>query len=273
MVDTPNARPQSTTGEAAARQSTGAPRDTHRVRFEFITLLGHELKAPLGAIESYLSLMKNHGAGEDLSAYDTMIERCMERAEGMRKLIADLLDLTKLEAGEKPREMAALNARIAVETAIETHRLSAQQRGIRIDLLAEGDLVMEADRGELEMLAGNLISNAIKYNRDAGRVEVQIRGRSDVIELAVADTGIGLAPEEAARLFEDFVRIRNAQTRKIPGSGLGLSIVRKIAELYGGEAEVQSTVGQGSTFTVRLRRHPSREESSNAARRAAAMAP
>jgi signal transduction histidine kinase len=112
-----------------------------------------------------------------------------------------------------------------------------------------------ADRSELEIILNNLVSNAVKYNRDGGRVDVTLEPAVDGYgwRIRVADTGIGMKPEDAARLFQEFVRIKNDQTRNIAGTGLGLSIVRKLAQLYGGEATVESTHGVGSTFTVTLR--------------------
>ncbi len=101
-------------------------------------------------------------------------------------------------------------------------------------------------------MLNNLISNAVKYNRDGGSVKVEIRRDDGTLKVSVTDTGIGLAPEEAAKLFSEFVRIKNEDTIKVLGSGLGLSTVRKLAQLYGGDATVTSTKGAGSTFTVTL---------------------
>jgi signal transduction histidine kinase len=115
---------------------------------------------------------------------------------------------------------------------------------------------MTADAGELEIILNNLISNAVKYNRDNGRVDIRIVPEENRVVLSVSDTGIGLASEEAERLFNDFVRIKNEKTKNILGSGLGLSIVKKLAQLYGGEVSVASRPDEGSTFTVTLNRSP-----------------
>ena len=105
---------------------------------------------------------------------------------------------------------------------------------------------MMADRGEIEMILNNLVSNAVKYNRDGGRVDVTLRPDAGAVLIAVADTGIGMTAEEAGRLFGEFVRIKNDQTRHILGSGLGLSIVKKLAALYNGEAWVTSEPGSAA---------------------------
>ncbi|HQE30193.1 MAG TPA: ATP-binding protein, partial [Phycisphaerae bacterium] len=115
---------------------------------------------------------------------------------------------------------------------------------------------MRADRGEIEMILNNLVSNAIKYNKPQGRVEVTVGRDGEYVTLAVADTGIGIEPEEATKLFGEFVRIKNEKTRNILGSGLGLSIVQKLAELYDGSVTVASQPDAGSTFTVRLKNVP-----------------
>ena len=130
----------------------------------------------------------------------------------------------------------------------------ARARNIEIALHADRPVPMTADRSEIEIIFNNLISNAVKYNRDNGTVDIRIEPRGEEIVLTVDDTGIGMTPEETARLFGDFVRIKNDKTRNILGSGLGLSIVRKLAQMYGGDATVVSRPDVGSTFTVTLRR-------------------
>ncbi len=135
---------------------------------------------------------------------------------------------------------------------MELFAVDAQRRDVAVTLDAPDDVTLQADAGEAEIVLNNLISNAIKYNRDGGRVTVKLRRRGDGVVIAVSDTGIGLKPEEAAKLFNEFVRIKNEQTVKVLGSGLGLSTVRKIANMYDGEATVTSEPGTGSTFTVAL---------------------
>jgi len=127
------------------------------------------------------------------------------------------------------------------------------RRHIVIALDAEPPVTMKADRGELEIILNNLVSNAVKYNRDAGSVRVAVRREGAAVVVAVSDTGIGMTKDDAARLFGEFVRIKTEKTRDILGSGLGLSIVRKLAILYGGDVSVTSEPDVGSTFTAVLR--------------------
>jgi len=238
------------------RQARKLAAEKKRVRFEFISVLGHELKAPLAGIEGYLQLLKSRAAGDSVAAYDHIIDRCLERAGGMRKLILDLLDLTRVESGERRRELVPLDLREIARAALDTVRPEAEARGIALQLHGEGPVPVVADRGEMEIICNNLLTNAVKYNRDGGRVDVRLLAEGPRVSLSVADTGIGLAPDEAARLFNDFVRIKNDATRHIPGSGLGLSLVRKLAQMYDGAATVSSKPGLGSTFTVTLHNRP-----------------
>ncbi len=221
---------------------------------EFISVLAHELKAPLGAIEGYLRMLRDHSAGDDPAVYDQMIDRSLIRLEAMRKLITDLLDMTRIELGTRKRKMAEMDARDVARAAIETMSAEAAAANVTLCLATPDPQPMIADRGEIEFILNNLISNAVKYNRPDGRADVKITGDAQTVTIQVTDTGIGLAPQDADRLFHDFVRIKNEQTRSILGSGLGLSIVRKLAALYGGSATVASQQGVGSTFTVTLRR-------------------
>ena len=143
----------------------------------------------------------------------------------MRKLIFDLLDLTRIESGQKLRELADVDVREVAAAAIETARARrGRAEASTIELARRRPAPScPADRGEMEIILNNLVSNAVKYNRDGGRVTVAIGGDAETLTIAVSDTGIGMTPEEAGRLFNDFVRIKNAKTRNILGSGLGLS--------------------------------------------------
>lgn len=234
------------------REARRLAHEKRQVRFQFISVLGHELKAPLAAIEGFLQILKDGSAGTDPAVLGQVIDRALVRAGGMRRLIAELLDLTRIESGQKRREFTDIDVRDVAQAAIDTVGPSAAERRIILALHAPGPVPAVADRGEIEILFNNLVSNAVKYNRDGGRVDVTITPTDAGLRFEVADTGIGLSPEEASRLFQEFVRIRNDRTRLIPGTGLGLSIVRKVAQLYGGDVTVQSEPNVGSRFTVTL---------------------
>lgn len=238
-----------------ARQARKLAQERRRVRFEFISVVAHELKAPINAVEGYLNIMKTRAAGDDPAVYDKMVERCLVRISGMRKMIMDLLDLTRIESGLKKREIVEADVREAAKIAIESVLPEAQARGIAVRLHDGAPASLQADSGEIDIVLNNLITNAVKYNRDNGTVDVTIESDEDEIRIRVADTGIGMSKADCSRLFLDFVRIKNEKTRQVMGSGLGLSTVKKVVTLYGGDVSVQSEPDVGSTFTAVLKKH------------------
>ena len=237
----------------AHREAKRLAEEKRHVRFQFISVLAHELKAPLAAIESYLQLMHRHTAGEAISDYDHIVNRSLIRIDGMRKMIFDLLDLTRIESGQKKRELVDLDITEIIKTSVETLAVVASERKITIQFDTTKPVKMYADKNEIEIICNNLISNAVKYNRDNGKVEISLFKFSDEITMKVADTGFGMTAEEQDRLFGEFVRIKNENTRNIMGSGLGLSIVKKLATLYKGDVTVESENEKGSIFTIRLK--------------------
>jgi two-component system, sensor histidine kinase and response regulator len=239
------------------RRAHQLAQEKRQLRFQLISMVSHELKAPLAALLGYLGALKEPSIVSKPAVYDDIIERSQIRLQGMRKLIQDLLDLTSIESGQKKRELVPLDVLEIARQTVEAVRPEARERNITIDLHESPSVTMTADRGEIEIVFNNLLTNAVKYNRQGGRVEVGIESKDERVILRVTDTGIGMTPEEAGRLFAEFVRIRNEKTRDILGSGLGLSIVKKIALLYGGDISVSSQPDVGSTFSVTLlQAHP-----------------
>jgi len=234
------------------RQLRKLAQEKHQVRFQFISVLAHELKSPLNSIDGYLDILQKHRLGTDITAYNSMIDRCMVRIDGMRKLIYDLLDLTRLESGQKQRELKKIDIRKIANQAMETALPDAAQRNITLKLHADEPIILNCDAGEIEIILNNLISNGVKYNRDNGSVDIFLTIENDKVIISVKDSGIGMSEEEASRLFNEFVRIKNEKTSNILGSGLGLTIVKKIALLYNGNISVKSKADEGSTFKVEL---------------------
>jgi two-component system, sensor histidine kinase and response regulator len=224
------------------------------IRFQFLSVLSHELKTPLNAIEGYLRIMQDRQAGSEMEAYDKIIERSLLRVKGMRSLIMDMLDLTKIESGKKNREVVPVDLPAIAKISIDTMGPISIQKDVKIYLESPETLVMNADQEELEIIFNNMLSNAIKYNIEGGRVDMIIEDRQDRVLISVKDTGIGMGEDEIPRLFNDFVRIRNEQTKNISGSGLGLSIVKKLINLYKGKITVESKQGEGSTFMLEIPR-------------------
>jgi len=228
--------------------------EKNQIRFQFLSLVAHELKAPLDAVTGYLRLMEEGANGPDLEDYDHFIHRALTRTGEMKKLILDLLDLTGMESGARPRQLQAVDLAELARTAADNLRPAAAEKGILISVEPGSALYFMADPREMAMILDNLISNAVKYNREKGSVQVSLTPEPDGMTLRVADSGIGISPEEQEDLFREFFRVRNEKTRRIAGSGLGLSIVRKIVSLYNGNIRVESAPDRGSIFTVFLER-------------------
>lgn len=223
-----------------------------QIRFQFLSVLSHELKSPLNAIEGYLRIMEEKQVGENIDDYKTMIDRSLIRIKGMRSLIMDLLDLTKLESGKKNREIKTIDVNDIARVAIDTVDPIAIQRNVKIHYDADEKLLLTADSDEIEIILNNLLSNAVKYNKEGGEVYFSIKNGGPKIVFKVEDTGIGISEENKDKLFKEFTRIKTAETRDIAGSGLGLSITKRMIEQYGGEIKVESEYGKGSTFLVTL---------------------
>ncbi|RLD75390.1 MAG: hypothetical protein DRJ07_18145 [Bacteroidetes bacterium] len=223
-----------------------------QIRFQFLSVLSHELKSPLNAIEGYLRIMQDKQVGTNINDYETMISRSMERIKGMRSLIMDLLDLTRIESGEKKQNLTEVNLVEIAQLAIDTVEPMAIQKNIKIITDFSEQEIITADVNEIEIIFNNLISNAIKYNKDDGEVNISIKKETKELKIIVSDTGIGMSKKETAQLFKEFSRIRNEKTKSITGSGLGLSITQKFLKLYNGKIEVESQVDKGSVFTVTI---------------------
>ena len=235
------------------RKAKKLEEEKNHVRFQFISVLAHELKSPLAAIEGYLRIMEERMKGEEIKAYSSMVDRSLIRIGGMRKMVTDLLDLTRLESGQKKREICPVDLAGSASAAAETVSALAKAAGISMDLKLPGELWISADPGEAEMIFSNLLTNAVKYNRPGGRVSLSVEASGGWATITCGDTGIGMTEQETSRLFQEFARIKNEHTRDIPGSGLGLSILNKIVKLYAGDITVKSKYGEGSVFQVRLR--------------------
>jgi signal transduction histidine kinase len=235
------------------RRAQQLAQEKKRVRFEVVSVLAHEMKSPLNAVESYSYIIANRLSGNNIEDYNTIVERILVRIHGMQKLITDLLDLTSLELVERQRNLVKVDvAAIAHETA-DSLKEETVAGNIAIELQAENPVMFEVDPGDMEMVLRNLISNAIKYNRQDGRVIVGIKPDDEGIIIEVSDTGIGMNKEDQTLLFKEFSRIKNEKTRNIMGSGLGLSIVKKIALIYNGDITIESESGKGTTLRVKLR--------------------
>lgn len=226
--------------------------DGKKIRFQFLSVLSHELKAPLNALEGYLRMMQEKQAGDRIDDYTTHIERSLQRIQGMRNLIMDLLDFTKIRLEVKEEKIQEVDLAEVASLAIVTVQPYAIQMEVSINLEVRSESRIMADPDDMEIIFNNLISNAVKYNKFGGKAEITIDSSDAEAIIIISDTGIGIKKTDAENLFTEFVRIKNEKTRNIAGSGLGLSIVKKVVELYHGTIKVDSTPDVGTVFTIRL---------------------
>lgn len=226
-----------------------------QVRFEFLSVLSHELKSPINAVEGYLRIMKDRQAGDDIAAYEKMIDRSLTRIESMRGLIMDMLDFTRIESGKKNRSIVELDVIEIAKLAVDSIYPVAIQMNVEIIPDFPETLIMKGDGSELEIIFNNLLSNAVKYNKENGTVKFTIRKENEFAIFTVEDTGIGMSEKEQALLFKEFTRIKTRKTKNISGSGLGLSIMKKVIDLNKGSVYVNSETDIGSKFTVEIPLH------------------
>jgi PAS domain S-box-containing protein len=221
------------------------------VRNQFLAIVSHELRTPLTSIVSFIELIRGEADAltpEGLSFLD-IIER---NADRLHRLIGDLLMLDRLEVGALPLDLASVSIAELVTEAVRTATPGAAKQGVRMEVEAVPGPPVEGDSRRLMQVLDNLIANAVKFSHRNGVVRVTARFGPGAWRIDVADSGIGIPPEEADQLFSRFVRASNARTAGLPGSGLGLSIVKVLTEMHGGHVDMRSTLGQGSTFSVFL---------------------
>lgn len=223
-----------------------------QIRFQFLSVLSHELKSPINAIEGYLKIMRDKQVGDQIDDYAKMIDRSLERINGMRTLIMDLMDLTKIESGAKRRAIEQINLYEIAQLAIDTIEPLAIQKQVRLKLEGEEKVCVSSDRAEMEIIMNNFISNAVKYNKDGGEVLIRLTKDDKNAIISIEDTGVGMSEEDISKLFQEFVRIKNSRTKNVTGSGLGLSIAKKMVDLNQGRIDVKSAPDVGSTFRITL---------------------
>jgi len=223
-----------------------------RLKDEFLSLVSHELRTPLTSIRGYLDLVLDEEAGE-LNPEQRRFLKAVERNSGrLLRLVGDLLFVAQADAGRLTLERAKVDVAALAAECVEAARPVADQRSIELHLAAEPVPALVGDRGRLAQVLDNLVSNALKFTPEGGRVEVRTSVTDDYVRLEVEDSGIGIPAEEQPRLFERFFRAASATEQAIPGTGLGLAIVKAIVEAHAGRIEVVSAPGKGTTFLVEL---------------------
>ncbi|CDM66319.1 PAS domain S-box [Pyrinomonas methylaliphatogenes] len=233
-----------------------------RVRQEFLSNVSHELRTPLTSILAFVETLEE-GAIDDPLNNRRFLGVIRKNAERMRNLIDDILELSAIESGNVRVEISTVNLRSIVQEVFAALARQAALRDIELRNEVSEQAMVRADARRLEQMLTNLVDNAIKFNRDGGRVTVRHERCADHDRIMVEDTGEGIAPEHLSRIFERFYRVDRARSREQGGTGLGLAIVKHLARAHGGEASASSIPGQGSTFIIEL---PIGSEARNAER-------
>jgi two-component system, OmpR family, sensor histidine kinase SenX3 len=226
----------------------------NKIRRDFVANVSHELKTPATSLkllaESLVDILD-----EDLDQARFFAEQLKNETERLAKLITDLLDLTRLESEEGIENPQPVDIRSVLMVVLARLRPAARRKSISLSWKRSGKAALYTIRGDetqLTSMFANLVENAVKYTPPGGRVEVAAESDGNEVVVRVSDTGIGIPEEYVARIFERFYRVDKARSKQTGGTGLGLSIVRHIAENHGGSVTVESTPGEGSTFTVYL---------------------
>jgi two-component system phosphate regulon sensor histidine kinase PhoR len=217
----------------------------------FVSMVAHELKSPLSAIINYLNVILTGMFDDNPLKVREMLERCKVRGEALLDLVRDLLYINSREVGKVERTIEPLELKAVLSSQLEFFKVQADKRAIGLLLDAPaGPCMVNADRGDLDRIFMNLISNGIKYNREHGSLTVRVSAAGPAWEIAFVDTGIGMSDAEQAGVFQEFYRVKNHKTSGITGTGLGLATVRRVLAGYNGRALLQSRPDAGSTFTV-----------------------
>jgi signal transduction histidine kinase len=220
----------------------------------FVSMVAHEVKNPLAAAEGWLNLVLTGAAKVDRDEERRMLERAMVRMRTLRAMVNELLSLTAIETGRFQLHRVPLDPAAVAAEVVEAHHEKAAEKRVTISVAPGGTAASTvlADRDALAIVLANLVDNAIKYTPEGGSISVATGRDGIYATVSVRDTGIGLSPEDRERVFEEFYRVRSEQTHGITGTGLGLSLVKRLVEQHQGSISVDSEPGKGSTFTVRL---------------------
>jgi signal transduction histidine kinase len=220
---------------------------------EFLANMSHELRTPLNAIIGFSEVLSERMFGEINEKQADYLKDIHESGRHLLSLINDILDLSKIEAGRMDLELSTFDLPAALSNAMTLVRERAQRHGIQLSLEVDPRLgAFEADERKFKQILVNLLSNAVKFTPDGGKVAVSAKMDTTHVAVAVKDTGIGIAPEDQAAVFEEFKQVGRDYTRKAEGTGLGLALTKRFVELHGGEVRLESALGQGSTFTITL---------------------
>jgi signal transduction histidine kinase len=229
----------------------------NRHKSEFLANMSHELRTPLNAVIGFSDVLLERTFGELNEKQEQYIGIVLGSGRHLLSLINDILDLSKVEAGRMELELTSFDLAMAIDNTVTLVRDRAARHNLTLGVDVEPGLdAVVADERKIKQILLNLLSNAVKFTPDGGRIGVRAGRVDGGVEIAVSDTGVGIAPEDQTAIFEEFRQVGTDYMRKREGTGLGLALTRKFVELHGGTIRVESELGKGSTFTFTLPERP-----------------
>lgn len=239
-------------GTVTVLEDITAFKQLDQMKSDFVNMVAHELRSPLVAIRQINSVLLEGLAGPISEKQQDFVKRGMSKIDSLLSLINDLLDIAKIEAGKFVQHQVPTDIGKIIEDIIALMEPRAQEQGIVLTHFLEDLKPVQADPKRIEEIFNNLISNAINYSPEGGRVTVSARGLGEYMEIRVEDTGVGISEEELPKIFDKFYRVKHPKTRTVIGTGLGLSIVKGVVDAHQGSIQVESVLDEGTTFKVLL---------------------
>ena len=226
----------------------------NRHKSEFLANVSHELRTPLNAVIGFSQMLERKVFGELNEKQLDYVQDIQSSGRHLLSLINDILDLSKVDAGKMELEVTSFDIPLAIQNAMTLVKEKAATHGIALELTADGEFnPFAGDERKFKQILLNLLSNAVKFTPDGGSIKVEARQNSEKVEVSVADTGVGIAPEDQETMFEAFLQVGGNSEQKSEGTGLGLALAKKFVELHEGDIRVESEVGKGTVITFTLK--------------------
>ena len=243
--------------EEARRLSTEKLKQHDQLKSDFISMVSHELRTPMATMREGVSLCLDGVAGEITETQRELLTDTVQSIDRMERLVTDLLDLSRIEAGKMELRRTVLDVCEIGRKVQHEYVHIAAEKGIELEIrLTDAPVTLYADGDKIMQIFGNLLNNAFRFTEPGGRITIQVDEDNDFVRCSVSDTGIGIAEEHMPKLFSKFAQVGRADGPGYKGAGLGLAIVKGLVERHGGSISVDSAPGKGSTFTFTLKKTP-----------------
>jgi len=221
-----------------------------QMKSDFLNMVAHELRSPLVSVRQLLHVLLEGLAGPLQEKQADFVDRGTKKIDALLELINDLLNVARIEAGGYVRDRVPTDIGRIIQETVSLMEPRAREQGITLTVSCVNMKPVSADPKGMEEILSNLITNAINYSPEGGRVSITARGRESQMEIEVSDTGVGIPPEELPKIFDKFYRVKHPKTRHVTGTGLGLAIVKNVVDAHHGTIEVQSVAAKGTVFKI-----------------------